>query len=147
MERKKLEVKILSKTNNIPLYQSSEASGCDLKASLDSPMYIEAGRSALVPTGIFLEIPVGYEAQVRPRSGLALKHSITVLNTPGTIDSDYRGEIKVVLINHGLSSFEINDGDRIAQIVFAPIIQANFTKVDSLEDSSRGDKGFGSTGV
>ncbi len=147
MDIKKIEVKILKNNSLKPVYQTVGASGCDLKANLDKPMFIEPGRSALVPTGIFLEIPVGYEAQVRPRSGLALKKSITTLNSPGTIDSDYRGEIGVILINHGFSPFKVENGDRIAQLVFAPVVQATFTEVEVLEDSRRGGSGFGSTGV
>ncbi len=145
MNERNIKVKI--KANNIPVYQSKGASGCDLRAKLDKPMFIEPGRSALVPTGISLEIPFGYEAQVRPRSGLALKKAITTLNSPGTIDCDYRGEIGVILINHGLTPFRIEDGDRIAQLVFAPVIQADFVEVENLDESERGANGFGSTGV
>ena len=118
-----------------------------MRAHVSAPVVIAPGRSALVPTGLFLEIPKGYEIQVRPRSGLALRHSITVLNTPGTIDSDYRGEVGIVLINHSDSPFTVNDGDRIAQLVLARVEQASFVEVDSLGTTGRGSGGFGSTGV
>ena len=128
-------------------YKTSGAAGADLCALLDSPLTIPAGLSALVPTGLFFEIPEGYEVQVRPRSGLAAKNGVTVLNSPGTIDSDYRGEIKVILINLGNADFTINSGDRIAQMIVAPVIQASFTITESLSDTERGSGGFGSTGV
>ena len=131
----------------IPEYKTAGAAGADLCALLDSPVTIPSGRSAMVPTGLFFEIPEGYEVQVRPRSGLAAKNGVTVLNTPGTIDSDYRGEIKVILINLGQSDFTINSGDRIAQMIVAPVTQATFTAVESLSETQRGEGGFGSTGV
>lgn len=131
----------------IPEYKTSGAAGADICALLDAPLTIPAGRSAMVPTGLFFEIPEGYEVQVRPRSGLAAKNGVTVLNTPGTIDSDYRGEIKVILINLGTADFTINSGDRIAQIVVAPVTQAAFSITDSLSETERGAGGFGSTGV
>lgn len=143
---KDLEVKI--KINSkVPTYESEEAAGCDLRACIENQMFVEPNRYIVVPTGIFLEIPKGYEAQIRPRSGLAVKYGVTTLNSPGTIDSDYRGEIKVILINHGTKPFTINDGDRIAQMVFASVDRAVFTFVDDLSDTKRSDKGFGSTGV
>ena len=111
------------------------------------PLVIESGKTALIPTGLFFEIPEGYEIQVRPRSGLAAKYGITVLNTPGTIDSDYRGELKIILINHGKESFTINNGDRIAQIVVSPVIQAQFIQVQDINQTERGSGGFGHTGV
>jgi dUTP pyrophosphatase len=131
----------------IPEYKTAGAAGADLCALLESPLTIPAGKFAMVPTGLFFEIPEGYEVQVRPRSGLAAKNGVTVLNTPGTIDSDYRGEIKVILINLGDKDFTINSGNRIAQMIVAPVTQASFTKVESLSETERGAGGFGSTGV
>lgn len=139
---------MLEEGTSVPSYQSSGSAGADVRARLkDGPLTLHAHRSALVPTGLRVQIPSGYELQVRPRSGLALKKSVTVLNTPGTIDSDYRGEIGVILINHGDKDYVINDGDRIAQIVLCPVVQARFVPVDRLDDSQRGSGGFGSTGV
>ena len=138
---------VASKGAIIPEYKTAGAAGADLCALLDAPLTIPAGRSAMIPTGLFFEIPEGYEVQVRPRSGLAAKNGVTVLNTPGTIDSDYRGEIKVILINLGQSDFTINSGDRIAQMIIAPVIQASFTTVDQLNETDRGAGGFGSTGL
>ena len=138
---------VASKGAIIPEYKTSGAAGADLCALLDEPLVIPAGSSAMVPTGLFFEIPVGYEVQVRPRSGLAAKNGVTVLNSPGTIDSDYRGEIKVILINLGAADFTINSGDRIAQMVIAPVTQASFTLTDSLSETERGTGGFGSTGL
>ena len=131
----------------IPVYKTEGAAGADVCALLDSPVTIKTGSFAMIPTGLFFEIPSGYEIQVRPRSGLAAKNGVTVLNTPGTIDSDYRGELKVILINLGSSDFTINSGDRIAQIIVSPVTVADFTITDSLSDTQRGEKGFGSTGV
>lgn len=138
---------LASKGAIIPEYKTSGAAGADLCALLESPLTIPAGKFAMVPTGLFFEIPEGYEIQVRPRSGLAAKNGVTVLNTPGTIDSDYRGEVKVILINLGEADFTINSGDRIAQMVIAPVTQAVFTVTDSLSATQRGEGGFGSTGV
>ena len=138
---------VASKGAVIPEYKTKGAAGADLCALLDAPLTISAGKFAMVPTGLFFEIPEGYEVQVRPRSGLAAKNGITVLNTPGTIDSDYRGEIKVILINLGSSDFTINSGDRIAQMIIAPVIQASFSIVENLSQTERGSGGFGSTGV
>ena len=138
---------VASKGAVIPEYKTPGAAGADLCAFLDAPLTIPAGRSALVPTGLFFEIPQGYEVQVRPRSGLAAKSGVTVLNSPGTIDSDYRGEIKVILINLGNADFVINSGDRIAQMIVAPVTQAAFTISDSLSETERGAGGFGSTGT
>ena len=134
-------------TNNAPTYQSHEAAGADIKADINSTITVKPLERVLVPTGIFLEIPTGYEAQVRPRSGLSAKHGVTILNSPGTIDSDYRGEIKIILINLGSEEFIINNGDRIAQLVIAPVVQANFVKKEILNSSNRGSGGFGSTGI
>ena len=123
------------------------SAGFDLLASINSPLEIEAGKSLLVPCGFSLQMPNNFEAQVRPRSGLALKNYVTVLNTPGTIDSDYRGEICVILINHGQMSFRISRGMRIAQIIFKEIPKVNLVEVDELDNTKRGSGGFGSTGV
>jgi len=131
----------------VPEYKTVGAAGADLCALLDNPVVIESGKVAIIPTGLFLEIPQGYEIQVRPRSGLAAKNGVTVLNTPGTIDSDYRGELKIILINLGSEAFTINSGDRIAQMVIAPVVQASFTPTDKLSETERGTGGFGSTGV
>ncbi len=131
----------------LPEYGSEEASGADVRAKCSSPITIPPGKSALIPTGLRFEIPSGYEIQVRPRSGLALKNQLTVLNTPGTIDADYRGELRVILINHGEKEFIVQPGMRIAQLVVAPILQANFVKVEALVESGRGSGGFGHTGV
>ncbi len=131
----------------LPSYQSSGAAGLDLLAALapDARETLRPGERRLVPTGLVVEIPPGFEAQVRPRSGLALKHGVTVLNTPGTIDSDYRGEVGVILINLGPEPFEIRRGDRIAQLVLAPVIQARLVMVEGVSETARGAGGFGST--
>jgi len=131
----------------IPEYQTGGSAGADVRASVREPITIKPGDRVLVPTGIFLEIPAGYEGQIRPRSGLAINHGITTLNSPGTIDSDYRGEVKVILINHGKNDFLINNGDRIAQMVFNKIERANFIKKEMLSISERNANGFGSTGI
>lgn len=130
----------------LPRYASDGAAGCDLHAAVDEPVLLAPGDRAAVPTGIALAIPEGFEGQVRARSGLALRHGIACVNAPGTIDSDYRGEVKVILGNLGREPFEIRRGDRIAQIVFAPVVRAEVQKVDELSDSTRGPGGFGSTG-
>lgn len=142
-----ISIKYISNSGYTPVYSSTNASGADIQANVKETLIIAAGDFKIVPTGLFLEIPEGFEAQIRPRSGLAAKHGITVLNTPGTIDSDYRGEIKIILINHGKQDFAIKKGDRIAQMVIAPVVQAVFTKKDSLNNTERGDGGFGSTGI
>jgi len=142
-----MKVAIINKSNNpLPSYETSASAGMDLRAFIDEKYSLSPGERKLVKTGLFLEIPEGYEAQVRPRSGLALKNGITVLNSPGTIDADYRGEIGVILINHSSENFEINSGDRIAQLVFAKVEQAVWTETDHLNDTERGEGGFGSTG-
>lgn len=130
-----------------PVYGSPDSSGADLKAHINHPVEIPPMGRALIPTGLSMAIPSGYEGQVRPRSGFALKKGITVLNTPGTIDSDYRGEIKIILINLGEEPVEIQNGDRIAQLVIAPVIQADFQEENDLSSTGRGSGGFGSTGV
>jgi len=133
----------------LPAYQSEDAAGFDLVAALDeaAPIDLAPGARALVPTGLVFEIPSGYEGQVRPRSGLALKHGVTVLNSPGTIDADYRGEVKVILANLGTESFRIARGERIAQFVAAPVTRARLVVVEAVGETARGDGGFGSTGV
>lgn len=130
----------------IPEYASKNASGADLRAKISETIILKPGESVKVPTGIYLEIPNNYEVQIRPRSGLALKHQITVLNTPGTIDADYRGEICVILINHGKCDFLIEPKMRIAQMVLSPTYKANFIKKEELSVTSRGGEGFGHTG-
>lgn len=131
----------------LPSYESDEAAGMDLRAALDEPLTLQPGERDLIPTGLQMALPPGYEAQIRPRSGLAYKHGITMLNSPGTIDSDYRGEVKVLAINHSRIPFVIEHGDRIAQMVIAPVYQPDIRQADELPDSSRGAGGFGSTGV
>ena len=132
----------------LPAYQSADAAGLDLLAAVpqDAPLVLAPGKHAMVPTGLAIALPSGFEAQVRPRSGLAAKHGVTVLNSPGTIDADYRGEINVILINHGEAPFPIRRGERIAQMVIAPVVQAQLVPVSSLSDTGRGSGGFGSTG-
>lgn len=133
----------------LPAYQSSGAAGLDLLAAVpaDRPLTIAPGVFASVPTGIAIALPTGVEGQVRPRSGLAARHGVTVLNSPGTIDPDYRGEIRVILINHGAVAFVVTRGMRIAQLVITPFVSVNFEIVDALDNTTRGDSGFGSTGL
>jgi len=131
---------------DLPHYASSHAAGADIRAAITEPVTLDPGARALIPGGFALALPDGFEAQVRPRSGLALKHGITVLNAPGTIDADYRGEVGVILINHGDTPFTIQRGDRIAQLVIAPCLQAAWQVESSLNTTSRGTGGFGSTG-
>jgi len=131
----------------LPVYKTLGAAGADVCAFLKEPVQIKKGMSALIPTGLFFEIPEGYEIQVRPRSGLAFKNGVTVLNTPGTIDSDYRGELKIILINLGSEDFTVNNGDRIAQLIVAPVTQGNFVPVTGLNETERGSGGFGHTGI
>ena len=133
----------------LPTYQSASSAGLDLQAAIapQTTLVIEPGSRELVPTGLAIELPEGFEAQIRPRSGLALKKGVTLVNTPGTIDADYRGEIGVIVINHGSEPFEIVRGDRIAQMIVAPVVQARLVEVDDLSSSDRGAGGFGSTGV
>jgi dUTP pyrophosphatase len=130
----------------LPRYQTAQAAGLDLEAAVESDVAIGPGRRALVPTGLAIALPAGYEGQVRPRSGLALKYGVTVLNAPGTIDADYRGEIGVVLINLGDSEFVVRDGDRIAQLVVAPVSRVSLLASDAIESTARGEGGYGSTG-
>ncbi|MDE0796759.1 MAG: dUTP diphosphatase [Alphaproteobacteria bacterium] len=131
----------------LPAYETAQSAGMDLAAAIDAPVTLAPGGRAMVPTGLAIALPAGYEAQVRPRSGLAAKNGVTVLNTPGTVDADYRGEVKVILINLGDDAFEIERGMRIAQMVIAPVTQASFTEVDTLPETARGTGGFGSTGT
>ena len=143
-----MKIKIVNQSKHpLPEYGTIAAAGVDLRANIDSPITLKPLERTLVPTGLFMEIPVGYEAQVRPRSGLALKKGITVLNSPGTIDADYRGELRVILINLSNEAFVIEDGERIAQMFIAAHEQADWVEVDSLEETARGAGGFGSTGV
>ena len=134
---------------DVPRQQTSGAAGVDIPAALgpDEVLEIAPGRSALVPAGFAIALPEGYEAQIRPRSGLAAKSGVTVLNAPGPVDADYRGEVKVMLINHGQSPFLVRRGDRIAQMVVAPVTAVSFLEQETLDDTDRGDKGHGSTGV
>ena len=133
----------------LPSYETAEAAGMDMRAAVpeDAPLTLNPGARELVPTGFAMAIPPGFEAQIRPRSGLALKHGIGLVNAPGTVDSDYRGEIKIILINLGREDFEISRGMRIAQMIIAPVLQVAIEPVESLDDTARGAGGFGSTGV
>ena len=144
-----LKLKRLDHADGIapPAYETTGSAGMDIRAAVEVPMTLSPGKRALVPTGFIFEIPEGYEAQIRPRSGLAFKHGITCLNTPGTIDSDYRGEVKVLLVNLGDEDFLIERGMRIAQVVIAPVTQMSVTVVDVVAETERGSGGFGSTGV
>ena len=142
----KILVKKLDSRVKLPSYKTIGSSGMDLMALTDKPITILPKKSYLVPTGISVAMPKNYEIQIRPRSGLAAKNNISILNTPGTIDSDYRGEIKIILFNHGSDEFLINNGDRIAQIVLMPVHKIDFEEVDNLPDTVRGEGGFGSTG-
>jgi len=131
----------------LPKYQTGQSAGLDLHAWLDEPVELKPGERTMIKTGLYLSLPAGYEAQIRPRSGLAFKQGITVINSPGTIDADYRGEIGIVLINHGQDSFAIKSGDRIAQMVIAKHEQALWNEVDSLDETARGTGGYGSSGI
>ncbi|CAG0967620.1 dUTP pyrophosphatase [Geobacteraceae bacterium] len=131
---------------NFPCYMTPHAAGMDICADLDDDLVLEPGERKLVPTGLAISLPDGFEAQVRPRSGLALRHGIALVNSPGTIDPDYRGEIGVILINHGSETFVVKRGERIAQMVFAPFVRAELLEVDELDETARGDGGFGHTG-
>ena len=133
--------------HKLPNYSTPQSAGLDLRASLDQPVVLQPGERSLIPTGIKLALPPGMEAQVRPRSGLAYKHGVTVLNAPGTIDADYRGDIGVILVNHGDIAFTVEDGSRIAQMVLAKYEQVEWEEVRELTDTDRGEGGFGSTGI
>ena len=143
----KILIKRLSKEVPLPKYETNGSSGMDLAANINDSVDIKPGKTAIIPTGLALSIPKGFEVQIRPRSGLAAKQKISVLNTPGTIDADYRGEIKVILINLGQEPFKIEKGLRIAQMVVCPIVQAQLKEVDDLNQTERGKGGFGSTGT
>ncbi len=132
---------------DLPHYATAHSAGCDLRAAVEAPWVLAPGERAAVPTGLRIAIPSGHEGQVRPRSGLALRHGVTVANAPGTIDADYRGELKVLLINLGDAPFRIERGARIAQLVLAPVVQGRWAVVETLEDTARGEGGFGSTGA
>lgn len=143
-----MTIKVINKSKHaLPKYQTALSAGMDLYANISEPITLKSLERRLISTGLFISLPEGYEAQVRPRSGLALKNGITVLNTPGTIDADYRGEIGVILVNLSAEDFTINDGDRIAQMVIAKHETATWEKVESLEETERGEGGFGSSGV
>ncbi len=143
-----VHIKIVNDSNNpLPQYETDGSAGMDLRAALNEPAFIKPLQRILIPTGLFIELPMGYEAQIRPRSGLAFKKGLTVLNSPGTIDSDYRGEIKIILVNLSNETVVINTGDRIAQMVIAKHEKAEFTEVFELSDTKRGEGGFGHTGT
>ena len=137
---------INNSSNELPAYETNGSSGMDLRANLQEPVNLAPLQRALIPTGLFIELPLGYEAQVRPRSGLAIKHGITCLNSPGTIDSDYRGELKIILVNLSDEAFTIQHGERIAQMIIQPVVKAEWEVVKILNDSRRGQGGFGHTG-
>ena len=142
-----MKINVINKSRHaLPEYATFASAGVDLRANLDEPIVLKSLERALVPTGLFLEIPVGYEAQLRPSSGLAFKNGLTVLNSPGTIDADYRGEVKIILVNLSKEDFVINDGERVAQIVIAKHEQAEWVQVEQLIETNRGAGGFGSTG-
>ena len=140
-------IKIINNSSNpLPAYETNGSAGMDIRANLEQPVKLQSLQRALIPTGLFIELPYGYEAQVRPRSGLAIKQGITCLNSPGTIDSDYRGEVKVILINLSKEEHEVHHGDRIAQMIIQPVSRAEWEQVDILTESKRGQGGFGHTG-
>jgi dUTP pyrophosphatase len=142
-----MKIKIINKSvHPLPEYATRASAGLDLRANIDEPIVLKSLERYAVPTGLFIELPIGYEAQIRPRSGLAYKNGITVLNSPGTIDADYRGEIKIIVVNLANEAFTINNGERVAQMVIAKHEQAEWTIVEQLEDTERGTGGFGSTG-
>lgn len=142
-----MQIKIINKSQHpLPAYETNSSAGMDLRANIKTPVILNPLERALVPTGLFMELPVGYEAQIRPRSGLAAKFGVTVLNSPGTIDADYRGEIKVILVNLSNQAFTINDGERIAQMIIAKHERAEWNEVNQLQETQRGAGGFGSTG-
>tara|TARA_B000000441_G_C21680274_1_gene313001 strand:- start:232 stop:669 length:438 start_codon:yes stop_codon:yes gene_type:complete len=142
----KVLVKKLNSLAKLPSYKTNGASGMDLMACIEKPISLEPGKSCLIPTGLSVAFPEKYEIQIRPRSGLAAKNSISVLNTPGTIDSDYRGELKIILFNHSNENFIVNNNDRVAQMVLTPIVKMELEEINELPNSNRGDGGFGSTG-
>ena len=143
----KILIKRLSSKVTMPQYKTIGSSGMDIAAFIDNEILIKPSEKKIIPTGIKLKIPKGYEVQIRPRSGLAASNDVTVLNTPGTIDSDYRGEIKVILFNHGKNIFKVENGLRIAQMVLCPVIEADLSEVEIIDETERGEGGFGSTGT
>ncbi|MGD8228813.1 MAG: dUTP diphosphatase [Desulfobacteraceae bacterium] len=149
MEKIPIKIKRLGHMSDLPLpsYESEGSSGMDLRASVKEPVLLHPGEISLIPTGLAVSVPRGYEAQIRPRSGLALKHGIGIVNSPGTIDSDYRGEIGIIVINWGQRPFTIRRGDRIAQMIITKVCQAHFIEVDLLDSTGRGEGGFGHSGV
>lgn len=143
-----MKIKVVNRSKHaLPAYATAHSAGMDLRANLDNPITLQPMERALIPTGLYIELPEGYEAQIRPRSGLALKKGITVLNSPGTIDADYRGEVCIILINLSSEAFVIEDGERICQMVIAPYVQADWKEVEVLGETVRGEGGFGHTGV
>lgn len=143
-----MDIRICNHSDNeLPAYATELSAGMDLRAFLSEPVVLAPGAYAMIPTGLHIELPDGYEAQVRPRSGLAAKNGVTVLNAPGTIDADYRGEIKVILINHSATPFTVHSGDRIAQMIVARYEKVSWVSADSLSDTARGEGGFGHTGI
>lgn len=146
-ETTRIPVKLLRQGAVLPQYMTSQAAGMDLCAALAAPVSLQPGERQLIPTGLALAIPAGFEGQVRPRSGLALRHGLALVNSPGTIDADYRGEIGIILINLGQESVTLNPGDRIAQLVIAPVVRAQLLEVEDLEQTQRSGGGFGHTGV
>lgn len=148
VKNNQLKVKVINKSKHeLPAYSTPQSAGMDLRANIDESLTLHPMERKLITTGIYMALPIGYEAQIRPRSGLALKHGITVLNTPGTVDADYRGEVMVLLVNLSQEDFIVNDGERIAQIVIAKHEQADFVEVTELDETDRGDGGYGHTGV
>lgn len=142
-----MKIKIVNKSkHDLPKYETEASAGMDLRANLDDPILVKSLERAMIPTGLYIELPIGFEAQVRPRSGMAIKHGITVLNTPGTIDADYRGEIKVIIVNLSGQDFEIKDGERVAQMIIAAHAKASWEEVNELNETERGAGGFGHTG-
>lgn len=143
-----MEIRIINKSDNsLPAYETEASAGMDLRANLRETLVLKPMERVLIPTGLFIELPVGFEAQIRPRSGLAFKHGITLLNSPGTIDADYRGELKILLINFSNSDFEIKHGDRIAQMIIAKHEQVNWLEAEILNETKRGAGGYGHTGL
>lgn len=148
VKNNQLKVKVINKSKHeLPAYSTPQSAGMDLRANIDESLTLHPMERKLITTGIYMALPIGYEAQIRPRSGLALKHGITVLNTPGTVDADYRGEVMVLLVNLSQEDFIVNDGERIAQMVIVKHEQADFVEVTELDETDRGDGGYGHTGV
>ena len=143
-----MKIEIINKSNhNLPHYETNSSAGMDLKAFIDEPVILNSLERKIIKTGLYISLPIGFEAQVRSRSGLSIKHGLCVLNSPGTIDADYRGEVGIILINLSQEPYTINNGDRIAQMVLCPLIKAKIKEVETLDDTTRGSGGFGSTGT